>query len=136
MDVKFLNSVRSPNDIIFRKELELLTQRHRIFAPVIITSTRTAGQEWMGPTGRINHRILELAAPDVHERHIYMCGPAGFMASARDILAEMQFDQTKLHIESFDGARVPTSNEAKLVDGAQPRFAVEFARTGKAGIRK
>lgn len=133
VDVRFFNSVRSPNDIIFRKELELLTSRHRIFAPIIITSTRVAGQEWMGPTGRISRRILELAAPDICERHIYMCGPAGFMESARAILAEMQFDPTKLHVESFGGARAPAPSESET-PGDAPQFAVEFARTGKVAF--
>ena len=134
VDVKFFNSVRGPNDIIFRKELELLTQRHRIFTPIIITSTRTAGQEWMGPTGRISRRILELAAPDLHERQVYMCGPAGFMESAKSILAELQFDPAKLHSESFDGARATPSREAVSAGGAETGFGVEFARAGKVAF--
>jgi ferredoxin-NADP reductase/anaerobic selenocysteine-containing dehydrogenase len=126
VDVRFFNSVRSPGDIIFRKELELLTQRHRIFSPVIVTSTRAAGQEWMGPTGRISRHILESAAPDLHERHVYMCGPGGFMESAKSLLAEMQFDPAKLHLESFDGTRAATPCADNVT-----KYTVVFARSGR-----
>lgn len=131
VDVKFFNSVRSPNDIIFRKELEFLTSRHQIFTPVIISSTRAAGQEWMGLAGRINLHMLDMVAPDLHERHIYMCGPKGFMDAAKSILAEMQFDQTNLHLESFEGVRTCVG----LAEPVQVKaFAVEFARTGKVAL--
>lgn len=129
VDVRFFNSVRSPGDIIFRKELELLTQRHRLFSPVIVTTTRAPGQEWMGPTGRISRHMLETAAPDLHERHVYLCGPRGFMESARALLAELQFDPAKLHLESFDGGRVAPPC-AQSGDDA-PTYSITFARSGK-----
>ena len=132
VDVKFFNSVRSPNDIIFRKEVELLTTRHRIFTPIIISTTRAAGAEWMGLTGRVNRHILDMAVSDIHERHIYLCGPNGFMEAVKLILSEMQFDQANLHVESFEGVRTSVSNKTSLADGiAAKAFAVEFARTGK-----
>ena len=132
VDVKFFNSVRSPNDIIFRKEVELLTSRHRIFTPIIISSTRTGGQEWMGLTGRINRHVLEMTAPDIHDRHIYMCGPEGFMEAAKSILAEMKFDAANLQLESFEGVRTSVANKTGATDGEAPKaFAVEFARAGK-----
>jgi glycine betaine catabolism B len=135
VDVKFFNSVRSPNDIIFRKELEFLTSRHRTFTPIIISSTRAVGQEWIGLTGRINRHMLDMVAPDIHERHIYMCGPKGFMDSAKSILSEMQFDQANLHLESFDGVRTSVSNTGGLADDtATKAFTVEFARAGKVAF--
>jgi ferredoxin-NADP reductase/anaerobic selenocysteine-containing dehydrogenase len=135
VDVKFFNSVRSPNDIIFRKELELLTSRHCIFAPIIISSTRTTGQEWMGLEGRISRHVLDLAVPDIHERHIYMCGPNGFMESAKSILSQMEFDPAKIHLESFGGARTPSSSGLEPADDAEAKkFEITFARTGKVAF--
>ena len=132
VDVKFFNSVRSPTDIIFRKELELLTSRHRIFTPIVISSTRTAGEEWVGLTGRINRHVLDMVAPDIYERHIYMCGPKGFMESVKSILSDMHFDQANLHLESFEGVRASVSATERLTDGMVAKaFAVEFARAGK-----
>jgi ferredoxin-NADP reductase len=132
VDVKFFNSVRSPNDIIFGKEVELLTSRHRIFTPIIISTTRAAGPEWVGLTGRVNRHILDTAVPDIRERHIYLCGPNGFMEAVKSILSEMQFDQSNLHVESFEGVRTSVSNKTGLADDILAKaFAVEFARTGK-----
>ena len=131
VDVKFFNSVRSPKDIIFRTELELLTQRHRMFAPIIITTTQAGGGEWSGPTGRISRSLFQQVAPDIRERHVFMCGPAGFMESARSILAELEFDSAKLHAESFEGVRALPTNEAVPTPGAMERFTVEFARAGR-----
>jgi glycine betaine catabolism B len=135
VDVKFFNSVRSPNDIIFRKEVELLTSRHRIFTPIIISSTRTAGHEWTGLTGRICRQMLDMAVPDIHERHIYLCGPNGFMEAVKLLLSEIQFDQANLHVESFEGVRTSVSNKTSLADVIPAKaFAVEFARTGKVAF--
>lgn len=135
VDVRFFISVRSPNDIIYRKELELLTSQGRMFTPVVITTTRTTGEDWMGFTGRISRTVLDMAAPDIHERHIYMCGPQGFMEAAKSILSQLQFDPMKLHMESFASARTSASNEA--LSGAEARdLTVEFARSGKLACAK
>jgi ferredoxin-NADP reductase len=132
VDVKFFNSVRSPNDIIFRKEVELLTSRHRIFTPIVVTSTRAAGQDWMGPTGRISRQMLELLVPDIHERHVYMCGPEGFMEAAKAILTDMGFDPINLHLESFEGLRTATANKTGVPEDTHGKqLSVEFARAGK-----
>ncbi|MCK5903583.1 MAG: 2Fe-2S iron-sulfur cluster binding domain-containing protein [Cocleimonas sp.] len=111
VDIKFLNSVRSPNDIIYHAELGLMTSRYRIFEPIVITSTRNHGMAWMGLNGRISPMILNSAIPDLHERQIYMCGPEPFMTAMKGILKESNFDLANLHTESFGGVR--TSNKNK-----------------------
>ena len=153
VDIKFLNSVRSPNDIIFRKELELLTSRYKMFAPVIVTSTRGSGGDWMGLTGRINGRVLETVVPDLHERHVFMCGPAPFMDAMKNILVEHAFNMANFHTESFGGTRTSPNNKTTPVathpttvptpeTPAQPPTApvtktqaksltIDFARSGK-----
>jgi len=34
-------------------------------------------------TGHVNRPMIETIAPDLHERHIYMCGPAGSWTPSR-----------------------------------------------------
>ncbi len=147
VDVVFFNSVRMPQDIIFRKEIELLTSRYKIFKPVIVTSSRGAGSDWTGLTGRINRQMLEMVAPDLLERHIYMCGPPGFMNAVKLILKEVRYDIANLHIESFVGVRTSVENKPPALTAGQeitaweeaeaPKetaaapFRVEFARSGK-----
>ncbi len=149
-DIRFFYSARSPEDIIFRKEIELLTSRYKMFKPVIVTSTRGSDSGWTGLRGRINREMLEMVAPDIHDRHIYMCGPPGFMETVRKILSEpisaRQFRLSDLHLESFSGIRTGAeeksapSPETAGVNRTQPSqaeetptvsLAVEFARSGK-----
>ncbi|MGH8582881.1 MAG: FAD-binding oxidoreductase [Gammaproteobacteria bacterium] len=148
VDVRFFNSVRTPEDLIFRHEIELITSRYRQFTPLIVTTTQGKASNWTGIRGRISRAMLEMAVPDLHERHVYLCGPDGFMASAKGILMEMGFDLARLHAESFGGLRTSIANKtlparaatAQVHASAFPENAiapataairVEFARSGK-----
>jgi ferredoxin-NADP reductase/anaerobic selenocysteine-containing dehydrogenase len=142
VDLKFLNSVQTPEDLVFRRELELLAGRHDTFESVVSTTSRTASSSWAGLTGRIDRIMLERVAPDLAERHVYLCGPEGFMLTARGLLSELGFDAARLHSESF---APPRSQSADVSDpaadlgtgaaGASPGLGLavqlEFARTGK-----
>ena len=148
VDVKFFNAIRSPNDFIFQKELEHLTSQYKMFEPIVSAASRGAnGSTWMGLTGYVNRTILEMIAPDIHERQIYMCGPPGFMNAVKDILKEMEFDIANLHLESFGGVRTsaknkpappPTRTVASVTTVAAPpaevavavTYAVTFAQSG------
>lgn len=150
VDIRFFYSARSPEDIIFHNEIELLTSRYKMFEPVLITSTRSTGSAWTGLRGRINREMLEMVAPDIHERQIYMCGPPGFMETVKKILGEPilghPFKLSNLHIESFSGVRTAAEEKSTPPTGtaavslAQPpqaeetpavSLAVEFVRSGK-----
>ena len=147
VDIKFLNSVKTPDDIIYRKEIELLTSRYKIFEPIVVTTTRESRTEWGGLKGRINERMLEMVVPDLHERHVYMCGPEGFMDCAKGILKTLDFDMANLHMESFGGVRTSKKNKAipseighatttvsvpgSQEDAAETQFEVTWASSGK-----
>jgi len=149
-DIRFFDSVRSPDDIIFGNEIEFITSRYKMFEPVLITETRSTGSGWTGLRGRINREMLEMVAPDIHERHIFMCGPPGFMEAVKKILGQpilgQQFKLSNLHTESFGGIRtaaeektapVAVTAEADSVrppreeKGQEDLLTVEFARSGK-----
>ena len=133
VDIKFYYSVRSSKDMIFGKEIEMMTERYRQFTPCVISTTRGANEPWTGLTGRINKQMLEIIAPDLHERHIYMCGPEGFMDAVKDILRELKFDLGQLHSESFGGTRTTQVEPPAAVPGDAPEatMTVQFAKAGK-----
>ncbi len=139
IDIQFFNSVRSPSDIIFRKEIEYMAERYRMFSSYVLSGTRGHTGEWLGVTGRINRPMMEMISPDLHERTIYMCGPDGFMKAVRDILADLKFDLSRLHTESFGGVRTSATEKAAPVGGgpagevaaATGHIAVEFCGSGK-----
>ena len=137
VDIQFFNSVRSPDDIIFAKEIEYMAERYRMFASVMMSETRGAKGEWQGLSGRITKPMMEIISPDLHEREVYMCGPEGFMNAAREILGELDFDMAKLHSESFGGVRTSVAEKSAPLSGGTSEDAapagdisVEFSQAG------
>ena len=141
IDVKFLNSIQAPQDLVFRGELDLLAGRHRTFQSVVTTTSRANVPGWPGLTGRIAGKMLQHVAPDLLERVVYLCGPEGFMHSARDILSELGFPLQHLHSESFAPARSHSdeavqgtesaAGEPRPANDTAPAVSIEFARAGK-----
>ena len=138
IDIQFFNSVRSPDDIIFEKEIEYMAQRYSMFTSTAISGTRGTKGDWQGLSGRISEPIINLVSPDLHEREIYMCGPEGFMDAAKELLGNMGFDLAKLHSESFGGVRTSIAEKAAPLGGigegvAQEHLGdvpVEFCKAG------
>ncbi|MBI3448580.1 MAG: FHA domain-containing protein [Acidobacteria bacterium] len=106
VDVRFFVSAKSPRDIIFRKELELMSARHSGLQVMVTSTAMGSGTEaWVGITGRCSEKMFEMVCPDLHERHIFMCGPEPFMVAVKEILRALNFPLANLHTESFGGAR-------------------------------
>lgn len=152
VDAHLLVSAKSPRDIIFRNELDWMSSRHSgIRVGVTCTSRITGADSWTGHTGRCNERMLKLFTPDLHERHIFMCGPRPFMEAVKDALRTLGFPLSNLHTESFGGGRMAKGEpvEARDVPGRKlpdvapakavpiesptmPVFQVNFVRSGKS----
>ena len=120
VDVRFFNAIRSPNDFIFQKELEHLTSSYKMFTPIICAASRESDDAWPGLTGRINREMLEKSVPDFLERHIYMCGPQGFMDAVKNILKETGYDLKNLHTESFGGASPNKPSRSRTASANKP----------------
>ncbi len=134
VDVKLLASFKSPSDIIFRKEFELLSARNRGFqVGVTVTSGWHGSDFWTGFTGRINRRMLEMFAPDLFERDIYSCGPEPFAQNLENILRDMDYDMSHYHSESFGSGRSARDsvdvNQVLQLKG--PLHKVTFTKSGK-----
>jgi ferredoxin-NADP reductase len=135
MDVKFLASFKSPADIIFRKELELISARHACFrVAVTLTSTWPGRTEsWTGFTGRFDKSMIHALVPDLDKRHVFLCGPEPFAAEVRRILQELGFDQAQLHSESFGSSRVAGGGKRvpKPLALSEPRHRVHFIKSDR-----
>jgi ferredoxin-NADP reductase/ferredoxin len=107
VEVTLLYSGRSPRDFIFRKELETISARHSGLRVVFtVTSSWNGTEAWTGLTGRINRDMIKLVAPDLLERHVFLCGPKPFSDAISNELKELDYPIANLHKESFGGARV------------------------------
>ena len=104
-DVVFFHCARSPQDIIYRQELELMAVRSPKFH-LAVTITRPVAQEsWLGMRGRLTPAMLEMIAPDWCDRNVFVCGPESFMQSSKAMLESLGFPMQQYHEESFDGEK-------------------------------
>jgi ferredoxin-NADP reductase len=135
MDVKFLVSFKSPADIIFRKELELISARHARFRVAVTLTSEWPGrtESWTGLTGRFDQSMIHALVPDLDRRHVFLCGPEPFAAEVRRILKELGFDQAKLHCENFGSSRVAGGGKRvpKPLALSEPRHHVHFIKSGR-----
>jgi glycine betaine catabolism B len=100
-DVVFLHSARSPEDIIYRQELEMMACRQPNFQ-LALTMTKPASRHgWHGFTGRISAALIQAIAPDFCDRTIYVCGPEGFMAGVKTLMQSLNFPMQNYYEESF-----------------------------------
>ncbi|WP_416674775.1 2Fe-2S iron-sulfur cluster-binding protein [Egbenema bharatensis] len=111
-DIVFLHSARTPEDIIFRRELETMATQMSNFH-LAVTLTQPANHPWMGLTGRISKSMLNLVVPDLHDRAVFVCGQAGFMHNIKATLETMNFPMQNYQEESFGGRK-------KSIVSAQP----------------
>jgi ferredoxin-NADP reductase len=98
VDARLLLSARTLDDVLYRDELEALTD-----ATVHITLTRaSAPTGWGGFTGRIDRDMLMSVGPEASSRpRVYVCGPTSFVESAAQLLVELGHDPSSVHTERF-----------------------------------
>lgn len=139
-DIVFVHSARSPRDIVFRDELAVMANASATFRVVPVCENDAPGESWPGFRGRLSQPLLQLVAPDLREREIFVCGPTPYMAAARDLLAAAGVDMRRHHEESFDFAALSGAEKGEAlaaeaqIDAAPAAvpvetFTVEFAKT-------
>ncbi|SDR29286.1 Ferredoxin-NADP reductase [Paraburkholderia fungorum] len=100
-DIVFVHSARTPDDIIFARELDLIASNQAHFRTAFVCERVGARTNWPGVTGFLTLPLLKLIAPDFMEREIFCCGPAPYMQAVRNLLGEGGFDRNRYHEESF-----------------------------------
>lgn len=129
-DIRFIHSARSPQDVIFADDLVALAEshpgvRHALVLEEVLEEAPTA-YPWVG---RLSPDMLKELAPDLHSRHVYLCGPAPYMAAVSRILAELGLPAGQLHQESF-GLPAVTSSAAPVA-AASDHFWLTLNKSGK-----
>ncbi|MGB7192696.1 MAG: hybrid-cluster NAD(P)-dependent oxidoreductase [Collimonas pratensis] len=118
-DIVFIHSARTPDDIIFERELGLIAASQQNFKTRFICERLGQRRDWPGPTGMLSLAALKLMAPDFMEREIFVCGPAPYMKAVRNMLDEAGFERTHYHEESFSFETLQLETEqANTANGA------------------
>lgn len=136
-DVVFLHSAKTPEEIICRSELELMSAQMPNFRLVTTITQAPIGQPWSGLTGRISAAMLNLVVPDLKSRSVFVCGANGFMEGIRNLLAAQGFPMENYQSESFGGAPVsaaPAAERSTVITPTAPTngsaLAVNFTQSG------
>lgn len=104
-DIAFINCAKSPNDIIFRWELEYMARHMPFFTVGFIVEELERSQLWTGLKGWVDKAKISLLAPDFLDRTVFCCGPEPFMATVRAALESAGFDMSRFHQEAFATAK-------------------------------
>lgn len=97
-----LFSVRTEDDILYREELERMSDNDPSLH-VVTTITRGTSKDWIGNTRRIDQGMIDSALVNtgVKPESAYVCGGSGFVESIADILLDTRLDFNQIHIERF-----------------------------------
>lgn len=134
LDIVFLHSARTPDDIIFHEELTRMQASMPGLRVVNICEGHGSSTDWAGPIGRLDLTLLSEQVPDFKEREVFTCGPQGYMSAVKSLLKQGNFDFQHYHQESFD---ITALDEAPLIETAcvldQPEslFTITLSRSGK-----
>jgi ferredoxin-NADP reductase len=139
-DIVFVHSARTPDDIIFARELDLIAANQGNFRTSFVCERVGARTNWPGVTGFLTLPLLKLIAPDYMEREVFTCGPAPYMKAVRDLLDEAGFDGRHYHEESFSFETLIEDAPELLADVTPTddangqlasTFAVSFTRSNR-----
>ncbi len=94
-DIILLYSVRFPNEIIRKQELDDLEAK--LGMKMIVTVTRPQENDgWTGEKGHVDSNMIAKYAKDLQERTVYICGPLEFVKAMKDALAKLNADPNKV----------------------------------------
>jgi len=105
--VRLLYSVRTPDDVIYRQELDrLATSATGI--DVIYTFTRAAPAGWTGYQRRIDSAILtEVGWPPESQPSTFVCGPTPFVETVANALVTRGYPPARIKTERFGATGGP-----------------------------
>lgn len=92
---------RTPGDIAFRKEFEIMAQKNKNLKLVFTVSQ--ASPEWKGAIGPINAEMIKQYLPDFKENMFYTCGPPPMVEAMEKLTERLGLPKEKLRREFFSG---------------------------------
>ncbi len=93
-DSVMLYSVRFPNEIISKGELDGLARQIKL--NTTITVTRKTDEPWSGECGHINSEMIKRHCDDYKERTVYVCGPLEFVKAMKTAATELGITSVKV----------------------------------------
>jgi ferredoxin-NADP reductase len=122
-DVKVMAQFRHADDIVFQPDLR---DWGALGLPVTVALSQPQGvteTDGLKVVTRLDATQIIRRCPDVAQRHVYLCGPDGFMQQMLATLAELGVPSRHIHTERFEIATAvqPPGTEIDL-EGAEVVF--------------
>lgn len=95
----------TPQDIVFRDELQAMADANKNFKVVFSIDTPDAcPADWGGRCGFIDAEMIRREVPDYDEQVFYVCGPPAMVGCLVDILkTDLQIAEPMIRKENFSG---------------------------------
>jgi len=87
--IKFIYSVRTPHDIIYKDELEKIKKSNLDFDYIVTVTRPNSEHDWKGRIGRINEDLLKQNIKDIEGSLCFLCGPKEFVHSIVEVLESL-----------------------------------------------
>jgi ferredoxin-NADP reductase len=101
-DVRLLVSARSPEDLLYREELERLADAGLLALHVTLTRVQPPG--WAGLARRVDAAMLAEVGPEpASAPRVFVCGPTAFVETVADALVALGHDPRAIHAERYGG---------------------------------
>lgn len=114
---------RDENNVVFDGELKRLRQVLTNFRVISLITQPTPA--WIGERGYISKALVERELPEASAHTFFICGPAGFMSSVREILTSLGAGPDQILQERF------SSSASSMTAGAATLATIEFLISGK-----
>ena len=124
VDVRFVHSARSEQDIIFHQELTMMEKTSGQFSADYVLEDKD---------GFLTQEKLQQQVPDLHSRTVFVCGPAPYMKAVKAMVADSGFNMDHYHEESFGGEMLPETGKAKTAVAGAEGLSVTLDKSGKVG---
>jgi predicted ferric reductase len=99
-DATLIYRARTPEDFVFRAELDELAARRGI-RMVYLAGPRGSDGSWAPARPDGSELLLEQVVPDLAEHEVYVCGPEGWMSSVANAARLIGVPERHLHLEWF-----------------------------------
>jgi len=97
VDISLLYAIRSNQDMVFKNEIDNLSNQYANFKIHYILSTPTTGFD----TGYVDEEKIKKFVPDFDTREVFLCGPSAMMEAVNKSLKNIGFSDKNIHYEKF-----------------------------------
>lgn len=104
LSITLLYSNRTPDDIPFKTECDILCNLNHYFKPIYtITEAESSAAKWNGLVGFIDEKMIRENVSDLENSIFYVCGPPVMVEAMQETLKRMEIPDERIRIEKFSG---------------------------------